>query len=61
MVEFHMGKIFSLDSVRSAMILEARSVSRRWIRYTLEAKRVRNMASSQALSPPPTTHTGTSR
>ena len=37
------------------MIFEARSVSRRWIRVTFEANLVRNVASSTAESPPPTT------
>ncbi len=37
------------------MIFEARKLSRRWIRVTLLPKRVRNVASSIAESPPPTT------
>ena len=37
------------------MIREARSSSRRWITVTLEAKRVKKMASSMAESPPPAT------
>ena len=37
------------------MILEARSSSRRTIIETFEPKRVRNVASSTAESPPPTT------
>ena len=37
------------------MTFEARSASRRWIRVTLLANRVRKVASSTAVSPPPTT------
>ena len=37
------------------MILEARSVSRRWTTVTDLPNRVRNMASSSAESPPPMT------
>src|SRR6267142_6069209 len=40
------------------MILEARNSSRRWMRVTLLAKRVRNVASSIAVSPPPITAIG---
>ena len=52
---FHRISIFGLFSARSCMILEARNVSRRWIRMTFDANLVRNVASSTALSPPPTT------
>ena len=37
------------------MIFDARSSLRRWTSVTLSAKRVRNVASSTAESPPPTT------
>jgi hypothetical protein len=43
------------------MILLARSVSRRCTRFTLRANRVRKVASSSALSPPPTTAISWSR
>ena len=39
------------------MILEPRNWSRRWMSVTSVAKRVRNVASSSAVSPPPTTAT----
>jgi hypothetical protein len=39
------------------MICEARNSSRRWTIVTLSANRVRNVASSIAESPPPTTTT----
>ena len=50
-----MNSIFGSANARSCMILEARSSPRRWIIVTLLAKRVRNVASSTAESPPPTT------
>ena len=43
------------------MIFEARNVSRRWSRWTFVAKRVRYVASSKAVSPPPTTAISRSR
>ena len=46
---------------RSSMIFEARKASRRCSSVTLEAKRVRNIASSIAESPPPTTAISLSR
>ena len=42
-------------NARSCMIFEARSSSRRWMIVTLSANLVRNVASSMAESPPPTT------
>ncbi len=45
--------ILGLFSTRSTMILEARNSSRRCNTVTEEPKRVRNSASSSALSPPP--------
>ena len=48
-------RIFSWARARSAMVLEARSSSRRWMTVTVEANLVRNSASSMAESPPPTT------
>src|SRR5438477_436808 len=48
-------RIFGLANARSCMILLARSVSRRCTSVTDVAKRVRNVASSTAESPPPTT------
>ncbi len=47
--------IFGLDSARCAMILLARNSSRRWMMVTASPNRVRNVASSIAESPPPTT------
>ena len=52
--------ILGLFSTRSTMILEARNWSRRCNTVTEEPKRVRNSASSSALSPPPTTTMGLS-
>ena len=43
------------------MILDARSVSRRWTIVTERANRVRKVASSSAESPPPTTTMSWSR
>src|SRR5215212_9970710 len=53
--------IFGCAFARSSMILLARNVSRRWRRWTFEAKRVRNVASSRAVSPPPTAAISLSR
>ena len=53
--EFQTNSIFGSAKARSCMILEARSSSRRWMSVTLAPKRVRNVASSIAESPPPTT------
>ena len=47
--------MLGLANARSCMIFDARSWSRRWTRVTVEAKRVRKIASSRAESPPPTT------
>ena len=52
---FQTNSIFSFLNARSCMIFEARSSSRRWITYTFDANFVRNVASSIAESPPPTT------
>ena len=46
--EFHRNSIFGLANARSCMIFDARSASRRWIRVTLAANLVRNVASSMA-------------
>ena len=54
-------RIFSLANARSCMILLARSVSRRWMTVTDRANRVRKVASSIAVSPPPTTAMSWSR
>ncbi len=59
--EFQRKVIFSLACARSAMMRLARSWSRRWITVTDLAKRVRNRASSMAVSPPPTTAMSWSR
>ena len=59
--EFQTISIFGCLITRSAMIFDARNWSRRWITYTFEANRVRNSDSSMAVSPPPTTATGTFR
>ena len=53
--------IFSLARARSSMIPEARNSSRRWTIVTDRANRVRNVASSIAESPPPTTTMSWSR
>ncbi|CPU62860.1 Uncharacterised protein [Mycobacteroides abscessus] len=52
---FQANSIFGSLSARSAMIFDARSSSRRCTSVTFSAKRVRNVASSIAESPPPTT------
>ena len=54
-VWFHSISILGLVNARSCMILLARNWSRRWISVTLSANLVRNVASSTAESPPPTT------
>ena len=53
--EFQTISSLGSANARSCMIFEARSSSRRWISDTLDPKRVRNVASSIAESPPPTT------
>ena len=58
---FRWTSILGWASARSSMILLARSVSRRWSRWTFVAKRVRKSASSRAVSPPPTTAISLSR
>ena len=59
--EFQAKWIFGSFSARAAMILLARSSSRRCTRVTDLAKRVRKVASSTAESPPPTTAMSLSR
>ena len=54
---FHTNSIFGFRCARSCMIFEARSSSRRWSTFTLVANLVRKVASSMAVSPPPTTAT----
>ena len=54
---FHTNSIFSFFFARSCMIFDARSSSRRWSTFTLVANLVRKIASSIAVSPPPTTPT----
>ncbi len=56
---FHSKAILGLLRARSAMIFDARRASRRWMRITLVAYLVRKVASSTAVSPPPTTATST--
>ena len=53
--EFQANWIFGSLCARAAMILLARSSSRRWIMVTEFANLVRKVASSTAESPPPTT------
>ena len=53
--------MFVLARARSSMIFEARNSSRRWTTSTFEANFARNIASSIALSPPPTMTIGWSR
>ncbi len=48
-------RIFSLARARSSMIFVARKSLRRWTMVTRLANFVRNVASSMAVSPPPTT------
>ena len=50
-----------MAKARSCMIFEARRLSRRWTTVTDRANRVRNVASSIAVSPPPTTAMSWSR
>ncbi len=47
--------MLSLERARSSMIAEARNSSRRWTTYTVPANLARKVASSIAVSPPPTT------
>ncbi len=54
-------RIFGLARTRSIMIVDARNVSLRCRRWTVEAKRVRKRASSIAVSPPPTIATSSLR
>ena len=49
--------IFGSSKARFRMIFDARSASRRWLRCTSVAKRVRKRPSSSAESPPPITAT----
>jgi hypothetical protein len=58
---FQMKRILGFLRARSCMIFDARSASRRCTTTTSLAKRVRNIASSIAVSPPPTTMTRRSR
>ncbi len=58
---FHSKEIFGLANALSCMIFDARSDSRRWMTVTCDAKRVRKIASSIAVSPPPTTAIGLPR
>ena len=55
------NRIFSLENARSCMIRLARSESRRCTIVTERANRVRKVASSIAVSPPPTTTRSWSR
>ena len=55
MTAFVTNSIFWWLRARSSMIGEARNSSRRCTSVTLLAKRVRKVASSIAVSPPPTT------
>ena len=47
--------MFSVSRARSAMIADARNSSRLWTMVTLPANLARKVASSIAVSPPPTT------
>ena len=58
---FHAKSIFGFENALSCMIFDPRSVSRRWMIVTFDANFVRNVASSSAESPPPTTAIGLSR
>ena len=57
----HWNLILGLAAARSAMIFEARSLSRRCTIVTVLPNRVRNSASSTAESPPPITAMSCSR
>ncbi len=59
--ESQITPIFGFDRARSCMIFEARNSSRRWTIVTLLANLVRKVASSMAVSPPPTTRSSRSR
>ena len=52
--------MLSIERARSSMIFDARNSSRRWTTVTLEANFDRKIASSIALSPPPTMMVGLS-
>ena len=54
---FSFQAIFGLVRARSSMIRDARNSSRRWTIVTFVANFVRKLASSIAVSPPPTTMT----
>jgi hypothetical protein len=56
-VLFQIQPILGLRCARSCMIFDARRVSRRCTTVTLFANFVRKVASSMAVSPPPTTST----
>ena len=56
-----MNSMFSAARARSSMIFEARNSSRRWTTTTFELNFARKIASSMALSPPPTMIVGLSR
>ena len=58
---FQCTVIFGLSNTRCCMILLARKLSRRWIMCTLRHMRVKKVASSIAVSPPPMTTTSWSR
>ena len=49
------SSMLSVSFARSSMIAEARNSGRRWTMLTLPANFDRKMASSMAVSPPPTT------
>ena len=53
--------MFSASRARSSMIADARNSARRWMIFTSLANFARKMASSIAVSPPPTTIVGLSR
>src|SRR6202020_1254631 len=57
----HWNLILGLAAARSAMILEARSLSRRWTVVSVFPNRVSNSASSTPESPPPITAMSCSR
>ena len=56
--EFQRKSILGLFLALSCMIFDARSSFRRWTIVTFDANRVRNVASSTAVSPPPITASG---
>ena len=58
---FQSTSAFGELKIRFCIAFDARNSSRLWMMYTLEPNLVKKLASSRALSPPPTTASGWSR